>query len=644
MSGIAMFLPREKMLQETHKILEEENYQIDDIKVTHPSIAISEARKALSAGINIIIARGYQASLIKKYTKIPVVEIRMTAQEMGLLIKRAKKLAVKKKPTIAVVGFENLFCDMSYFNELYDINLRTYFAHDPDEYAICAQRAVEDDVDVVIGGDVATSTADNAGIPNLFLSSTKDSLREALEVANKLRYVSEIEKKNIAQQETILDNSFSGIVKTDIDGNIILINPAMESILHIRSEEVVGTHIYDLIVELEDEKIREVLEEGKRPYSTLVYIDDIAIVVIVAAIKIDDKIDGAILTCHKVNKLKQTDSDEFREQYLSGYIAKANFSDIKHKSKGIQRCIDLARGYAKSNSPVLITGEIGTEKDLFAQSIHNNSLFKNGPFVSISCNETESEEAQNEMLFGSQLITSNVEKDSALGAANNGTILIQDIDKLCMSCQSRLFKTIQYKFLVRNDIEKINVLNVRVIATTSKNLNELVPQNLFNEGLFYILNSLRVNIPSLHDRQEDLYMYIDLFMKEYNDRYSTYHVITAGGKKVLLEHPWHGNIIQLRSFFERMILSAQHRTLDEIYVKNLISELNPPTIKGENTGNVIDEKQNKNIESQAIITVLKKYNGNRTLTSEELGISKTTLWRRMKEYGITVKYNNIEKL
>ena len=128
MGKTILLVSREEMLHQAHNILQEKKYTIHGMRVISTENAVMEARKAIADGASIIIARGLQASLIKQYTDIPVVEIVLTAQEMALLVMRARQIVAKSRPVIAVVGFRNMFCDMSYFDELYGIDLRMYFA------------------------------------------------------------------------------------------------------------------------------------------------------------------------------------------------------------------------------------------------------------------------------------------------------------------------------------------------------------------------------------------------------------------------------------------------------------------------------------------------------------------------------------
>ncbi|MBS6646629.1 MAG: PrpR N-terminal domain-containing protein, partial [Clostridiaceae bacterium] len=188
MGKIALLVSREEMLYQAHNILQEKKYEISEIRVVQTQDTIVEARQSIANGASIIIARGLQASLIKQYTDIPVVEIVLTAQEMALLVVKAKQIVKKPKPVIAVVGFKNMFCDMSYFDTLYDIELRTYYSDNSSGLRDASLRAVEEKADLIIGGDTAVEVATKAHVPSLFLSTTEDSLKTAFAMAESMDY------------------------------------------------------------------------------------------------------------------------------------------------------------------------------------------------------------------------------------------------------------------------------------------------------------------------------------------------------------------------------------------------------------------------------------------------------------------------
>ena len=238
MGKIALLVSREEMLYQAHNILQEKKFEISEMRAIQTQDAVMEARKSISNGASLIIARGLQASLIKQYTDIPVAEIVITAQEMALLIIRAKQILKKERPVIAVVGFRNMFCDMSYFDMIYDIELRTYFSPTSAELENVSLKAVQDQADLIIGGDTAVKVATEHEIPSLFLSTTEDSLRNAFVMAESMNYAMGMEKRNAAQFETVLDNSFNGVLRADADGHITGVNPVMENILEAQSGQI----------------------------------------------------------------------------------------------------------------------------------------------------------------------------------------------------------------------------------------------------------------------------------------------------------------------------------------------------------------------------------------------------------------------
>lgn len=229
MGRIALLVPREEMLHQAHNILQEKRYSIGEMRVIQSESTVAEARKSIAGGASIIIARGLQASLIKRYTDIPVIEIVLTAQEMALLVMRARQIVKKQLPVIAVVGFRNMFCDMSYFDELYDIRLKTYYASQgmEDELKELVRQAVADGADLVIGGDTAISAATEMGVPSLFVSMTEESLRNAFSMAESMEYAMKTEKKSEAQMEVLLDYTFNGVIRLDSKGIVMGVNPLM---------------------------------------------------------------------------------------------------------------------------------------------------------------------------------------------------------------------------------------------------------------------------------------------------------------------------------------------------------------------------------------------------------------------------------
>lgn len=651
MGKIALLVSREEMLHQAHNILQEKKLQIQEMRVIRTENAVTEARRSIADGASIIIARGLQASLIKQYTDIPVVEIVLTAQEMALLVMKAKQIIKKPRPVIAVVGFQNMFCDMSYFDELYGIELRTYFARQGAGLPGAVQAAMEDQADLIIGGDTAVSLATQAGVPSLFLSMTEDSMRQAFSMAESMDYAMSVEKKTAAQIETISDYSFSGIMRMDADGIVTAVNPVMEDLLGKTQDKLCGQNIRTLVPAIGDEALRKVLGEGK-DYSLTMEIGQASLYVLLAPVLYESRVDGAILSCHRVRKsvqLPQKSRDKERGQ--KGLPPLVRFDDILQKSPAMQECIRMAGLYALSEHPVVLSGEPGTEKRMIAESIHNSGSRSRGPFLDVPCEGLTGEEQRN-MIFG--------ERGAAL-QAQGGTLLLRDLEYLTSANQYRLYQLIRFRVCYGADIASLRKVSVRVMATVGEPLALLADQGRISQDLYYLLSGLELAVPPLRERPEDLSEKLEETLQDCCERYSRYHVLTAGAKQLLTQYPWRGNLFQVESFFERLILTADRRSLDENVVGALLNELYPENTHrrvwgNEDSGFAVSkiagrmaqpeqneqkeqveqstERQTLSARAQGILDALKKHGGNREKTAQELGISKSTLWRLMKKYQI----------
>lgn len=247
------------------------------------------------------------------------------------------------------------------------------------------------------------------------------------------------------------------------------------------------------------------------------------------------------------------------------------------------------------------------------------------------------EDKQMEILFGLRNGASgkSAQEKGALIRANHGTILIKDVEKLTFQAQYQLMRVILDGALNRTDALPIENVDVRVIATAQKNLQYSVNKGQFQESLYYVLHGLILEIPGLNSRGEDLRYYIDKYFKEFCRKYNKYLVITEDGYGRLQKLRWRGNRLQLRAFMERLVLMARKRSISEAMIQKLYEELYP--FVGEVNGG---EKLvvYKSEEAVKISALLEKHRGNRKLAAEELGISTTTLWRKMNKYGIGSKY------
>lgn len=624
------------MLEQARNVIREDELDIDILKVIKTSDSVYEARQAVEQGAEVVLARGVQAAFIRQYTNIPVAELTLTGQEIGLMIASAKKKVPDKKcPQIALIGFKNMFSDTTYADELFDIRLKFYDITAIEQAAEKVDLAIQEGADVLLGGDTVNALAAQKGIPAQFLDSTEESIRSAIGVAKKMILTAEAEKNFTAQFETVLDNSYNGILEIDENKEIMIVNRAGEELFHKKASQLEGTALEKVIPELEQRYIDDVLSGKRDSFMTSVYVAGVPMMLTAAPIQYENKIRGAIISLYRNASVRKNDADELHSYYLKGYVAHAHFSDIRITGKEMEYCVELSKMYALSKNPVLICGEDGTDKEKLAQCIHNNSSYKAGPFVAVNCSGM-TEQMQVDRLFGNPDAEDESMKKGALAIGDHGTIVISEIEKLSLLCQYRLYRAIRYDSLIQNDLERSQTLDNRIIAITGADLYQYVEQGRFRQDLYYLLNSLTVEIPPLRKRPQDIRVIVEDCRVRFTKRYARFPKIAEDAMEALAGFGWQGNEIQLESFCERLFLTSPKKTITSDYVYFLLDTLYPVKERISEDGTTVIYQHP---EAARLTELLEKHQGNRSAVAKELGISTTTLWRRMKKYGVINKYD-----
>ena len=625
MAKIKVLVPKQEMEEYSRKIIEEDHIEFCDVEVIQTADSVQAARKAIEQGAAVIVARGLQAAMIREYTKVPLVEIKLTGQELGLLIQEAKKLTSAEVPRLAFIGHKSMFPDTSYMNDIFDVDMRLYQFEDHSMIEGLVNQAIEEKADVIIGGERVINIAESYEMATLFLDATEDSIREALQVARKLLYTSQVEKENQAQLLTVLDTVYNGVLRVNADKIVTTVNHAAELFLNGTEKHIVGKPLSKAMPDLEQEYVDKILNGKRDVLNTSIVIGNESFMISIAPIAVDGLVSGAIITINRLQTSTKDKKDSIQGNFFSGYLTDGDFSKIETRNEMMKSCIEMARMYALSSSPVIIYGETGTEKELFAQGIHNGGAQKNSHFITVNCSGM-TEEQQIAILFGS------AENKGALEQAALGTLVIRDIDELCLRCQYRLLRVLRYKIFMKTDIEETPAFDVRIIATARHELGKKVREGLFRADLYYIFNAFSLRIPPLRERKEDITVLVANYFKQFNRKYAKCVSLTKGGMEAIESCVWEGNALQLERFCERLILTAPKRNVDEIVVRELMGELYPVHQKLDAPGESTPSMEAP--EAVKIRECLLANNGSRQKTAEVLGISTATLWRKMKKYGI----------
>lgn len=351
---------------------------------------------------------------------------------------------------------------------------------------------------------------------------------------------------------------------------------------------------------------------------------------------------------------------------MTGAHARLTFANVVGESPALKEAMRLARLAATSNSTVLLHGETGTGKEIFAQSIHNSSARADGPFVAVNCAAIPRELINTELFGyegGSFTGADRQGRSGKFEQAHGGTLFLDEIGDMPLDLQTALLRAIETHTIVRIGGQRVIPVDVRIIAATHKDLREEARRGNFRADLFYRLNVLTITIPPLRDRVDDLSLLVQHFLQRQSRVMGRALIIHPNALAAIQSYPWPGNIRELENLLERVTYlmpkstitvedlpvelrqnverleaispsSSQYPTLEEPHQQAPL-----PFTNGSDTSAALKEQSNQ-AEAQAIIQALQASDGHMTRAASLLGISRTTLWRKIAKYGLTEPRND----
>ncbi len=325
------------------------------------------------------------------------------------------------------------------------------------------------------------------------------------------------------------------------------------------------------------------------------------------------------------------EADELRKKHKEICSALDQpYHEFIGNSAEIKEVFSIIRKVAKTDANILISGENGTGKELVARAIHRNSLRKDEVFITVDLGSITDTLFESE-LFGHEkgaFTDAKREKPGRFEIATKGTLFLDEIGNLSLSLQTKLLSAIEKKEVTRVGANRPVSVDVRLICATNNDLYKMTADNEFRQDLLYRINTVEINIPPLRDRTGDIILIADHFLKTYSKKYKKLvSRISSAAIKKLNHYPWPGNVRELQHAIERAVIMTDQNTLEpEDFIL---------TSQGKKTGtDEFDTYNLEEIEKRIIIKVLKQNQGNITQASRELGLTRTSLYRRMEKYRI----------
>jgi PAS domain S-box-containing protein len=440
---------------------------------------------------------------------------------------------------------------------------------------------------------------------------------------------------------TILETVYDGILVVDSEGYIKLISKAYCKFLGVKEEEVIGKHVTEVV---ENTRMHIVAKTGVPEIADIQKIKNNYMIATRIPIFKDGKVIGVVgkvlfrniaelEELHNKIRMFEDEIKKYKAEFKNLNQAKYSFEDIIGSSEKLLEAKKIAMKAAVTDSNILLIAESGTGKELFAHAIHKNSRRRYGPFVKVNCAAIPQELLESELFGYEEGAFTGAKKGGKVGKfelADNGTIFLDEIGDMPLEMQAKLLRVIQEK-----EIEKIGSvapkkIDVRIIAATNKNLEELVSQGKFREDLYYRLNVITISIPPLRERKKDIveiaHYYLNYFSTKYNKNIESF---TKEAIRALVNYSWPGNIRELINVIERAVNIIDNEKL--INIEHL-----PSKIVGDRKVIALKPLEELLWETEriAIIEALKITGGNKSEAAKILKISRSTFYEKLQKYNL----------
>lgn len=449
--------------------------------------------------------------------------------------------------------------------------------------------------------------------------------------------------------DRLIDIAFDAAIIVDKDGHIIHCSKGSMKLTNLTKEDVIGQHINKIDSQSPFEKV---LKTGKHETGIMVVINGRKCMTNLIPIISKNKVIGVLgmilfqsLTNLKnvLTSMSKYTEAEFKNIYdtIARVDSNYTFNDYIGKSKIVRDMLEQCRRASKTVYPVLIIGETGTGKEILASGFHSENMISFTPFIKINCTAIPDDLLESE-LFGHEkgAFTGAVAaKKGKFELASGGAILLDEIGDMDLRLQSKLLRVLEEKEYERIGGTKMLPLNAWVIASTNRNLKELSRQGKFREDLYYRLNTIEINVPSLRERKEDIPILVEHFIQKNQLDIN----FSEDALEILMQYNWPGNVRELRNIINRISINYDEKIIRAEHVVKIINH--NLDLECDELNGILHQCQDNNIsvestfedqEKNIIINALRHCNYNVSNTAKQLKICRATLYNKIKKYNITL--------
>lgn len=611
--------------------------------------ALEQARAAENAkSADVIVTAGANAAFLRSSLQIPVVEIKASGYDLMLALMKARTISER----VGVVTYKETLPELDAIKTLLSIEIEQRTYRTIEDGHNCFHSLAAEGIKVIVGSSLVVELAIENNLQGI-LTYSPSSIKQAFDYAIDLALLARLKSSRFEQLNSVVENLREAVLAVDTSQRITAMNPAMEKLLLIPAHDCIGKKLNTVAPDL---TLGEVLDSGAAEIGTVIHIHGTACVANITAIREGMAVTGAVITLQDAQRIQLAESKLRTQRRHKSLSARYHFDQIVGKAPAFAHVKQVAMRYANTHSTVLLTGESGTGKELFAQAIHNASPRKSGPFVAINCASLPEPLLESELFGYEEGAFTGTRKGGKIGlfeSAHHGTIFLDEIGDMPLTLQTRLLRVLQEKEVTRLGSTQPIPIDVRVIAATHHKLSELITHGSFRSDLYYRLHILSLNLPPLRDRQSDIPALATLCLSQSLQRLGSRLPAKAAIQSIVSRlqlYKWPGNVRELENVMERLAVfladldnphAINYSQLSGEFPEILESPDHLPDISGnavviQDESNYPAGKQQVSkmpISQELIHQALRESAGHQAEAAKRLGISRTTLWRKLKEFN-----------
>lgn len=595
---------------------------------------VEMARQQIENGTKVLISTDYLCDRFMENFNIPVVPIKRNSYSFCVRIQEA----LKQYDRVAILcraGTATFTLAAQEAQSLYPERTVLYYFNQSDKTLEMAQRIKAAGFQVMLGPSWIREVAIQVGLEFLNIPLPEIPFLDAIAQArhNLKIYRQRIENERLIN--AILNTTEEAIVATDRNGHILNINQSACNFFDVQSESLIGHHYQK--TPLSGLNLSASLKRGQGVNGDVTSFRDQQFMYSTSPIYSEGKLSALIVKCTLVEKLHEAERKVRMKLLAHGNTPVKSFRSIVGHSEAITKTIDMAKRYAAVDSTVLISAPSGCGKEVFAQSMHNASSRSAKPFTVINCAALP-EGILESLLFGYEAGTftgaRTTGKAGLFELAHTGTVFLDEISEMPLTMQGRFLRVLQEREVLRIGSDRPIPVDIRIIAATNRNLIQMIQDGTFREDLYYRISVLLLKIPALAQRIEDVAPLTHYFLATRSaEMKRAVPTVTPEALNFLCAQQYNGNVRQLNNILERAMVLSSDNTIDLDLVR--LSFGSPPEeLVAKKAGNKPLHQVQTEQEKALILDALKTCSGNRAQSAAMLGISTTTLWRKMRAMGI----------